>query len=567
MAVKLENAQKRYMGLAADVKPTPAAEDVGASYYATDTGARWIWDGANWQAYSSTAYTGHVLPIANNTYDIGAALLTYRNGYFGTCIYVVSAEVTGDFSWTDGYGIVMGTGDDCRLVYDATDANANMLKLNLPTGGAVNVPVLGIGVGIIGQDLAVLNGVTEPTIAIWKADRTAYSTFSNSGIKVNGSIFINDTSNANMTMGLTINQGAAADSILSLKSSDVAHGATVYAETDTYMYIRKQIQDGGGIFLCALSDSGHTANNPTLYLNALSGIAADTTRSTSGRAPFEFRSALISGTGIEGNYTTNGNVLAVGHRHAGANVTDFIVGTDGCWLAGNLTQRGHTAFGATGLVSTKSLIDINETTSLDNTGDYVGIYHQPIWGKTTAGAFTGTLRGALINAYISAANTQNWTTAQSIAAMSATVVVNSGATGTILDVISVKAGAVFGAMTITNRYGLYVSNVTGGGTVTNQYGIYVEAMTKGATLNYGLYIAGGLSYFGGGITLADAIDFTFNTTTGTKIGTGATQKIGFWNATPAVQPAHIADADAGTIVTQFNALLLALEGVGMLAAA
>lgn len=36
-------------------------------------------------------------------------------------------------------------------------------------------------------------------------------------------------------------------------------------------------------------------------------------------------------------------------------------------------------------------------------------------------------------------------------------------------------------------------------------------------------------------TWADALDFVFGTTTGTKIGTGTTQKIGFWNATPLAQ--------------------------------
>jgi hypothetical protein len=45
----------------------------------------------------------------------------------------------------------------------------------------------------------------------------------------------------------------------------------------------------------------------------------------------------------------------------------------------------------------------------------------------------------------------------------------------------------------------------------------------------------------GTITLADAANVVVNTTTGTKIGTGATQKIGFYNATPVVQPAAVAD--------------------------
>lgn len=38
------------------------------------------------------------------------------------------------------------------------------------------------------------------------------------------------------------------------------------------------------------------------------------------------------------------------------------------------------------------------------------------------------------------------------------------------------------------------------------------------------------------ITVADAINFVFNTTTGTKHGTATTQKQSFWNATPIVQP-------------------------------
>lgn len=40
----------------------------------------------------------------------------------------------------------------------------------------------------------------------------------------------------------------------------------------------------------------------------------------------------------------------------------------------------------------------------------------------------------------------------------------------------------------------------------------------------------------GDVQLADAKNITFNTTTGSKLGTATTQKIGFWNATPIVQP-------------------------------
>lgn len=54
-----------------------------------------------------------------------------------------------------------------------------------------------------------------------------------------------------------------------------------------------------------------------------------------------------------------------------------------------------------------------------------------------------------------------------------------------------------------------------------------------------------------GLTIADAHDVVLNTTTGTKIGTATTQKLGFWNVTPIVQPASanqatITDITGGT---------------------
>jgi len=66
--------------------------------------------------------------------------------------------------------------------------------------------------------------------------------------------------------------------------------------------------------------------------------------------------------------------------------------------------------------------------------------------------------------------------------------------------------------------------------------------------------------------LADAGNITVGTTTGTKIGTATTQKLGFYNATPVVQPTAVADAtDAATVITQLNALLAKLRTLGIIA--
>lgn len=46
----------------------------------------------------------------------------------------------------------------------------------------------------------------------------------------------------------------------------------------------------------------------------------------------------------------------------------------------------------------------------------------------------------------------------------------------------------------------------------------------------------GAATISGNMTFADAINIILNATTGTKIGTATTQKLGFWNATPVVRP-------------------------------
>lgn len=121
--------------------------------------------------------------------------------------------------------------------------------------------------------------------------------------------------------------------------------------------------------------------------------------------------------------------------------------------------------------------------------------------------------------------------------------------------------------TITNWYGGYVENSNNGsfsGTgagLTNGYGLYLEEQTRAATINNEVFIAGA-----GGVWFRDqqlyiestsdghldlyadtsidmngdvdmsTVDLITDTTTGTKIATGNTQKLGFWSATPIVQP-------------------------------
>ena len=115
-------------------------------------------------------------------------------------------------------------------------------------------------------------------------------------------MFMGDTANANMTVGLTINQGATTDEILAFKSSSIAHGVTDFTETDTWGYIHKADDLTGGMNIYGLSE----------YKSALVlyGIAttADTGRSTSGRGAIDLNASLKSGTG-KGSMGTDASLV------------------------------------------------------------------------------------------------------------------------------------------------------------------------------------------------------------------------------------------------------------------
>jgi len=85
-----------------------------------------------------------------------------------------------------------------------------------------------------------------------------------------------------MTTGLTLNQSAADNEILALKSSDVGHSVTDVAETDTYFHITKNSNTGGGALLEGFGESDLTEAGLKLrgYSQGTSGA-----RSSSGTGP------------------------------------------------------------------------------------------------------------------------------------------------------------------------------------------------------------------------------------------------------------------------------------------
>lgn len=146
-------------------------------------------------------------------------------------------------------------------------------------------------------------------------------------VAATSTIYVNDSANATMTMGVTINQGTADDEVLAFKSSDVGHGITGLAETDTFASFRKLEEVSGGLIVYAITDSDATTG-AAFNIVGIVNHGADTAKTTSGRGVIELLGRQASG-GACANIDTNGNVLVIRAFQAGADYTRFIFDAEG----------------------------------------------------------------------------------------------------------------------------------------------------------------------------------------------------------------------------------------------
>jgi hypothetical protein len=91
---------------------------------------------------------------------------------------------------------------------------------------------------------------------------------------------------------VVLNQGADDDAIAEMKSSDVAHGITDFAATDTYATWGKFSSANGGLFCEAL-----TAGIVAFGLNA-DYVTGDVAKSNAAAGPVVFNARKKSGTGV-----------------------------------------------------------------------------------------------------------------------------------------------------------------------------------------------------------------------------------------------------------------------------
>lgn len=228
---------------------------------------------------------------------------------------------------------------------------------------------------------------------------------------------------------------------------------------------------------------------------------------------------------------------------------------------------------ADGTVAYLSNINAGTVTSVGFTGGLISVGN-----PTTTPAFTvaGTSGGIV---YFN--STSTWASSNVLA--SGALVIGAGAggapttttTGTgVLTALGINTSSA-GGLVLFNGAGGTPSSLTGTNITGTASGLTAGNVTTNANLTGAITSVGNASSLGSfssanllgaltdevgtgksvfninpnftGITLDDASNIVLNTTTGTKIGTGTTQKLGFYNATPVAQ-------QTGSVITGLNNL-------------
>jgi hypothetical protein len=111
------------------------------------------------------------------------------------------------------------------------------------------------GDGSVSAPSVTFSNDTNTGIYSYGADQLGIAVSGANPVMIQSSkVFINENSNVGGANGLTINQLGSDDEIFTLKSSDVAHGITGIAETDTYFLLRKYSATEGGTTMESVSE-------------------------------------------------------------------------------------------------------------------------------------------------------------------------------------------------------------------------------------------------------------------------------------------------------------------------
>jgi hypothetical protein len=215
---------------------------------------------------------------------------------------------------------------------NAGGANANVIIGNTTDAGAFGTVQFRSGTSHYSWLIGAQNNVDEG-FEITPSTAAGGTTFTTPVFKVTQAGLATITGGLTVAAGTTavqaltatsgiIDQGAGDGEILTLRSSDVAHGMTGNTATSTYGSFQKASAAGGGLDIF-----GWTESSEGVRIFG-SGNAEDSTRSTAAVGSISLIGRTISGSSAAG-MNANANILVVGNN----GTTKYIWDTDGSAFA------------------------------------------------------------------------------------------------------------------------------------------------------------------------------------------------------------------------------------------
>jgi len=298
---------------------------------------------ARYEAWYDSSYsTVRITANADQVKNIGRAYLTAKDSSFGVAQVTVRANTSSGTAvhftadevrcyLTDTFIVDGDTEIDGGLnVGTATGAGTGDIKVSgemhigsTSTSHKLNIyDTTSSGIIIDADDLAVQrfarggtnkwgmlnNHAGTDYFGIYDYTRSGYALVfkANSDTYLqNGAFIIGATAKSSkMTTGLTINQDGSDNEILAAQSSDVAHGMTDWADTDTFYSISKAAATTGAARLWGFGES-------TLGLRLMgSSTTAPSGTTTSSDGIIDIRATIKSGTSV-GDVGTNDNLMTI----------------------------------------------------------------------------------------------------------------------------------------------------------------------------------------------------------------------------------------------------------------
>ena len=508
-------------------------------------------DLTTWAGITPGANVGTALAIAVGS---AGAFITF-NGAGGTPSSLVGTNITGTAAGlTAGVASAVAVGGITGLgtgvaTFLATPSSANLLAAlttKTGTGNAVFATAPSL-TGVTMDQFTLSGNITAPS-------------WTTSGIRIKGSPSTLTDSSSSGTIAAQYTDSFGGNTIAASSATTYTHYTTAFfnepvAGTNVIFTNKWALGAASARFGTSNQLSISTAGvltSAAAIINSVAGAASTPALSLSG-TPFagtgttSFPLVYLNDSTATAStvFNTAGTHFGINTHSATASVFDFM--KDGVSQMKLVASANPIITVKTGFIITAgtnaSTLQFSTSGSggvfMDTIGDYTaGDTYIVLRGKSSAGSFVlGKDAAGVTNQFLTAASR-----------------ITSDGVGANLTLAAGNGRGAAGGSLIFSYYTTAAATTIG--TLTT-------ALTLDTT---GLF------------TVADAVNFAFNTTTGTKHGTATTQKQSFWNKTPIVQPttaftaatfaantSGIANDTATWDSYTMGAVVGALRGVGILA--